>query len=110
MRPCLKERDIKKECKANLPIINPVTFREYFCTNCPYYAGRYEKGPRCMQKHCVWDDEAELFSPALLDLLPVFEEELQKAEAEYLEAKRRRDVIISMFKQEMEDIKKKKDL
>lgn len=109
MRPCLKARDIKKEVKANLPVIDPVIFREHFCTDCPYYAGRYEKVPRCMQKNCAWDDEAELFSPALQELLPVFEEEFQKAEAKYLEAKRKRDVLISMFKQEMQEIKRRKD-
>ena len=109
MRPCLKARDIKKEFKADLPVIDAVIFKEHFCTECPYYAGRYEKTPRCMQKHCAWDDEEEAFSPVLLGLITVYEEELEKAEERYLEAQRKRDTVISMFEREMAEIRRRKD-
>ena len=109
MRPCLKARDINKDIKGQLPVIDEVTFREHFCAECPYYAGRIDKKARCMQRHCAWDDENEIFSPVLKSMVPILEAEFKKAEEKYLEAKYRRDVIHKMFADELLQDQKKKD-
>ena len=75
MRPCLKARDINKDIRGQLPVIDEVTFREHFCAECPYYAGRIDKKARCMQRHCAWDDENEIFSPVLKNMVPILEAE-----------------------------------
>ena len=56
-----------------------------------------------MQRHCAWDDEDEIFSPALKSMVPIIEEEFQKAEEKYLEAKRRKEVIYKMFADELRE-------
>ena len=109
MRPCLKARDINKDIKGQLPVIDEVTFREHFCAECPYYAGRIDKKARCMQRHCAWDEENEIFSPVLKSMVPIIEAEFKKAEEKYLEAKHRRDVIHKMFADELLQDQKKKD-
>ena len=109
MRPCLKARDINKDIKGQLPVIDEVTFKEHFCAECPYYAGRIDKKARCMQRHCAWDDEDEIFSPVLKSMVPIIEEEFQKAEEKYLKAKRRKEVIYKMFADELREEQKKKD-
>ena len=109
MRPCLKARDINKDIKGQLPVIDEVTFREHFCAECPYYAGRIDKKARCMQRHCAWDDENEIFSPILKSMVPIIEAKFKKAEEKYHEAKHRRDVIHKMFVNELLQDQKKKD-
>ena len=109
MRPCLKAREIKKDIRGQLPVIDEVTFKEHFCAECPYYAGRIDKKARCMQRHCAWDDEDEIFSLVLKSMVPIIEEEFKKAEEKYLEAKRRKEVIYKMFADELREEQKKKD-
>ncbi|MDO4650256.1 MAG: hypothetical protein Q4B26_16575 [Eubacteriales bacterium] len=109
MRPCLEAKEIKREIKGQLPEIDELIFREHFCAECPYYAGREEKRARCMLKHCAWDVEEEIFSPILRRMIPVIEEEYVKAEEEYLELKRRKEIVHKMFEKELLREKRKKD-
>ena len=109
MLPCLKAKEISKEIKGKLPVIDEETFKEHFCSICPYYAGRIEKVPHCMQARCAWDDDEERFSPVLMEMMPIFAEELQKTEEKYLNAKHKFDVIQLMFEQEVKEERRRKD-
>ncbi len=110
MRPCLKAREIKKDIKEKLPIIDEFIFKEHFCSECPYYAGRIEKKARCMQQHCAWDDRREIFSPVLKEMIPIIEDEYLKIEEKFLEVKKRREIINKMFMDEMLRNQKKEDI
>lgn len=109
MRECLKAKEINKEIRRELPVIDKVTFKEHFCMECPYYAGKVDKMARCMQKQCAWDDESETFSPALRKMIPLIEEEYEKAEQHFLEMKRQRAVLYKMFEKELYMERKMKD-
>ena len=52
MRERIKNKQITKEIRGQLPVITPAMFRERGCSYCPYYAGSYEKFPRCMMAAC----------------------------------------------------------
>ena len=43
MRERIKNKQITKEIRGQLPVIAPAMFRERGCSYCPYYAGSYEK-------------------------------------------------------------------
>lgn len=109
MRPCLKAKDITKDVKRKLPIINELTFKEHFCSDCRYYAGRVDRVAHCMLKECSWDDEEEIYSPVLKKMLPIFEADYQKIRKKYNEAKARKEAIEQIFTKELEAEKRKND-
>ena len=65
MKPYLKAEEIRKDIREQLPVIDEETFREHYCSECMYYAGRINKKARCMQRQCSWDkdDELEFMDP-----------------------------------------------
>lgn len=101
MRERIKNKQITKEIRGQLPVITPAMFRERGCSYCPYYAGSYEKFPRCMMVDCAWDDEEEHFHPVLRQMLPEFKRKMEKAEEKYLELKTAYELLMSMFEAEM---------
>lgn len=101
MRERIKNKQITKEIRGQLPVITPTMFRERGCSYCPYYAGSYEKFPRCMMVDCAWDDEEEHFHPVLRQMLPEFKRKMEKAEEKYLELKTAYELLMSMFEAEM---------
>ena len=109
MKECLNAKQIPKMIKVKLPVIEEEIFKEHFCTECPYYAGRGEKLPRCMKKACAWDNDEVSFSKELMELLPIIEEEYQIQEQKYLEVKRTREIILDMFAKEFAFLEKQKD-
>ena len=90
MKPYLKAEEIRKEIREQLPVIDEETFREHYCSECMYYAGRINKKARCMQRQCSWDKDNEFFAPALKRMIPILDREYKQAEEQYLEAKRRK--------------------
>ena len=79
MRERISNRQMTKEIRGQLPVIMPEMFKERGCSFCPYYAGNYEKQPRCMMAGCAWDNEDERFHPALRQMLPDFRAKMEKA-------------------------------
>ena len=65
VKPYLKAEEIRKDIREQLPVIDKETFREHYCSECMYYAGRINKKARCMQRQCSWDkdDELEFMDP-----------------------------------------------
>lgn len=102
MRKRIKNNQIKKEIRAQLPVITPSMFKERGCSYCPYYAGPFEKQPRCMMADCAWDDPEEHFHPVLRQMLPEFKSKMEKAGERYLKLKNAYDLLWSMFNGEME--------
>ena len=86
MKPYLKAEEITREIKEKLPVIDEETFREHYCSECLYYAGRIDKKPRCMQRQCSWDQEEEHFAPVLRRMIPILDEECMQAEERYIDA------------------------
>ena len=109
MKPYLKAEEIRKDIREQLPVIDEETFREHYCSECMYYAGRINKKARCMQRQCSWDKDDEFFAPALKRMIPILDREYKQAEEQYLEAKRRKDAIHEMFAAELLMERKKKD-
>lgn len=109
MRERIKNKQITKEIRGQLPVITPAMFRERGCSYCPYYAGSYEKFPRCMMASCAWDDEEEHFHPVLRQMLPEFKRKMEKAEEKYLELKTAYELLMSMFEAEMAQEELEKD-
>lgn len=101
MRERIKNKQITKEIRAQLPVITPPMFKERGCSYCPYYAGTFEKLPRCMMADCAWDDEEEYFHPVLRQMIPEFKRKMDKAEEKYLEQKNDYELLMSMFADEM---------
>ena len=110
MKPYLKAEEIRKEIREQLPVIDEETFREHYCSECMYYAGRINKKARCMQHQCSWDKDDEFFAPALKRMSPILDREYKQAEEQYLEAKHRKDAIHEMFAAELLMERKKKIL
>ena len=110
MRERIKNKQITKEIRGQLPVITPAMFRERGCSYCPYYAGSYEKFPRCMMADCAWDDEEEHFHPVLRQMLPEFKSKMEKAEEKYLELKTAYELLMSMFEAEMAQEELEKDI
>lgn len=54
MKPYLKAEEIRKDIREQLPVIDEETFREHYCSECMYYAGRINKKARCMEKMWFW--------------------------------------------------------
>lgn len=108
MKPYLKAEEITREIKEKLPVIDEETFREHYCSECLYYAGRIDKKPRCMQRQCSWDQEEEHFAPVLRRMIPILDEECMQAEERYIDAKRRRDAVQEMFAEEIRMERRKK--
>ncbi len=109
MRERIKNKQISKEVKAMLPVISEENFKERGCSYCPYYAGTFEKMPRCLMAECAWDNEDERFHPALREMLPDFKARMEKAKAKYEEALQAYDTLFSMFKDEMKQEELEKD-
>ena len=109
MKPYLKAEEIRKDIREQLPVIDEETFREHYCSECMYYAGRINKKARCMQRQCSWDKDDEFFALALKRMIPILDREYKQAEEQYLEAKRRKDAIHEMFAAELLMERKKKD-
>lgn len=95
MRARIKNKQITKEIRGQLPVITPAMFRERGCSYCPYYAGSYEKFPRCMMAACAWDDEEEHFHPVLRQMLPEFKRKMEKAEEKYLELRTAYELLMN---------------
>ena len=108
MKPYLKAEEITREIKEKLPVIDEETFREHYCSECLYYAGRIDKKPRRMQRQCSWDQEEEHFAPVLRRMIPILDEECMQAEERYIDAKRRRDAVQEMFAEEIRMERRKK--
>ena len=83
MKPYLKAEEIRKEIREQLPVIDEETFREHYCSECMYYAGRINKKTRCMQRQCSWDKDEEFFAPALKRMIPILDREYKQAEELY---------------------------
>ena len=83
MKPYLKAEEIRKENREQLPVIDEETFREHYCSECMYYAGRINKKARCMQRQCSWDKDDEFFAPALKRMIPILDREYKQAEEQY---------------------------
>lgn len=64
-------------------MIDEETFREHYCSECMYYAGRINKKTRCMQRQCSWDKDDEFFAPALKRMIPILDREYKQAEELY---------------------------
>ena len=109
MRERIKNKQITKEIRGQLPVITPAMFRERGCSYCPYYAGSYEKFPRCMMASCAWDDEEEHFHPLLRRLIPFYREKMEKAEEKYLAVKKVYTTLLDMFAGEMKQEELEKD-
>lgn len=109
MRPCIKSSEIPRELKADLPVIPNHICNERFCTICPYYAGVYQKKRRCMLVNCAWDDEREIFHPALKKMLTLAAEELSVLENAYREKKHQVELLQKMFTDELAEDQKKTD-
>lgn len=101
MRERIANRQITKEIKGQLPVIDPERFAERACNFCPYYAGSFEKRPRCMMADCAWDDEGEHFHPLLRQMLPEFKSRMEKAEEKYREQKAAYELLLGMFEDEL---------
>lgn len=108
MRQCINATDIPKEIREKLPVISEETSEERFCTSCPYYAGAYGKTKHCMVCKCAWDDDREIFHPALKELLEKVTLEFNSVEAVYLEKKKKRELLESMFSKELKEEKEQK--
>ena len=93
MKPYLKAEEIRKEIREQLPVSDEETFREHYCSECMYFAGRINKKARCMQRQCSWDKDDEFFAPAIKRMIPILNREYKQVEKQYLEAKRRKDAI-----------------
>ena len=78
MKPYLKTEEITREIKEKLPVSDEETFREHYCSECLYYAGRIDKKPHCMQRQCSWDQEEEHFAPVLRKMIPILDEECRQ--------------------------------
>jgi tetratricopeptide (TPR) repeat protein len=101
MRERIANNKIPMTVKGQLPIITADYVKERACTFCPYYAGCYQKRPRCMLKICGWDEEEARFHPALRQILPDFEKKAEKAKAKYEDAQRDFELLLDMFKDEL---------
>jgi tetratricopeptide (TPR) repeat protein len=101
MRERIANNKIPMTVKGQLPIITADYVKERACTFCPYYAGCYQKRPRCMLKVCGWDEEEARFHPALRQILPDFEKKAEKAKAKYEDAQRDFELLLDMFKDEL---------
>lgn len=109
MRKRIKNKQIPKEIKRKLPVIASVTFKARGCSYCPYYAGCFEKQPRCLMTNCAWDDEEERFHPVLRKMLPEFKRKMVKAEEKYEEEKKAYELLVSMFVEEIDQEAREKD-
>lgn len=109
MRPCIKSSEIPRDLKADIPVIPNKICNERFCTICPYYAGVYQKKRRCMLVNCAWDDDREIFHPALMRMVAFAVEEFAEAEKEYLEKKQKVELLQQMFTRELAEEQKRKD-
>lgn len=109
MRPCIEAKDITREIRGQLPVIDEYKFSQRFCQHCPYYAGRINHVARCILKKCSWDTDEENFSPVLKKMIPILESEFKQASEKYKEAKRKNDLIKQMFARELEAQRRKKD-
>lgn len=109
MRPCINSSDIPKEMKGDLPVIADNICKERFCTICPYYGGVYQKKRRCMLVSCAWDDASEIFHPSLKRMISFAKEECSNAEKNYLEKKKRVEILEQMFAKELREDRKKKE-
>lgn len=101
MRERIMKKQITKEIRAQLPVIQPRMFRERGCSYCPYYAGSFNKQARCMMVNCAWDNVKERFHPLLRQMLPDFKARMEKAKERYEEEKTSYELLLSMFADEM---------
>lgn len=109
MRRRIKNKQIPKEIKRKLPVISSHILKVRGCTFCAYYAGCFEKRPRCMMADCAWDDEEEHFHPVLRQMLPEFKRKMEKSEEKYLEEKEAYELLVSMFAEEIAKEEREKD-
>lgn len=109
MRERIRNNQITKEVRAELPAISPEMVKERGCTFCPYYAGPYEKKGRCMMAICAWDDDSERFHPQLRSLIPVYKAKMEKAKEKYETEKTAYETLMSMFAQEMKEEAERND-
>lgn len=109
MRERISNRQMTKEIRGQLPVIMPEMFKERGCSFCPYYAGNYEKQPRCMMAGCAWDNEDERFHPALRQMLPDFRAKMEKAKEKYEEHRTAYETLCGMFAVEMEQERLEQD-
>lgn len=109
MRKWIKNKQIPKEIKRQLPVIASDIFKSRGCSYCPYYAGCFEKQPRCLMADCAWDDEDEHFHPILRQMMPEFKRRMEKSEAKYREEKKAYDLLVSMFVEEIVKEEREKD-
>lgn len=109
MRPRIDPKDVPKEIRRQLPVIDESTFRDHFCAECPYYAGRVNQVAHCMLKNCSWESEREIFSPVLKKMIPILEGDFRRISQRYEEAKKKKELILQMFTHEMKEDRKKED-
>ncbi|MDO5392771.1 MAG: hypothetical protein Q4F24_17005 [Eubacteriales bacterium] len=109
MREHILNKEITREIKAELPVIPREMIKERGCSYCPYYAGTFQKRPRCLLAECAWDNENERFHPALRKMLPEYETAMEKARVKYEERKKSYELLVSMFADELAQEERKKD-
>ena len=109
MQPRIKANEVNKVIRMKLPVIDKKTFRHHYCKACLNYAGRDNGIPHCMLANCSWDDDKDIFSPVLREMLPLLEAEMKEAEARYAEAKRKYSIIKAMFAKEDAVIRREND-
>ena len=109
MKKCLSSKDIPREVKAMLPIIDSEMYVERACSFCTYHAGLFEKKHRCMMKICSWDTEEEKFHPVLLQLKEKFDREVVRTEEKLSTAKTRQKTLNAMFEKELAEQERRKD-